>query len=84
MKKETGIITLGILVALMPFLGFPRLFEAILLVAFGLGIAVLGFLLRKGQLGALWPKGRSADVYTENSAPQKNDSEINERPSHSE
>jgi len=39
MTREVSIVFLGLLVAVMPFLGFPQRFEEILLVIFGLLIA---------------------------------------------
>lgn len=44
MTKHTAMIFLGILVAIMPMLGFPPLFRDLILVFSGLGIAVLAYL----------------------------------------
>ena len=46
MSKETGVIVLGMWVFLVPFLGVPGSWKTVLLVLSGLGIAVIGFLLR--------------------------------------
>ena len=65
--KETAILVLGLLVALLPFLGFPRSWKTIFFVFSGLAIALLAFLIREG-----WGRGssrmeRRTDVYVENS-----------------
>jgi len=44
MTKNTTIIFLGVLVAVLPALGFPTWMRTILFVAIGLGIAVLAYL----------------------------------------
>jgi len=45
MSKRTTIITLGIFVALVPFLGFPGAVETIFFVIAGLVFVVIGYLL---------------------------------------
>ena len=50
MTKDVGILVLGLLVAAMPFLGFPSSMEQIVFVVSGLVIAVLAFFIR-GELG---------------------------------
>ncbi len=45
MSKRTTIITLGIFVALMPFLGFPGVAKTIFFVIVGLTLVVIGYLL---------------------------------------
>lgn len=47
MTKDLGIITLGIGIALLPFLGLPYLFDTVLLVLAGLSVSLLTFLLRR-------------------------------------
>ncbi len=47
MTKKRTIIVLGIFVALLPFLGFPREAREILSVLAGLSIAVIAFLLKR-------------------------------------
>lgn len=50
MGKETLIIILGVLIALTPFLGFPRSWETVFFVVAGLGIvAVTIFFQRERQ-----------------------------------
>lgn len=46
MSKETAVIALGIWAILLPYLGVPRAWLTILLVLTGLGLVILGFLLR--------------------------------------
>ncbi len=45
MNKRITIITLGFLVALMPFLGFPGDVKTIFFVIVGLALAVMGYVL---------------------------------------
>lgn len=44
MTKHTAIIFLGILVALMPLLGFPPFVRDVIIILSGAGIAVLAYL----------------------------------------
>ncbi len=46
MSKRTTIITLGIFVAIMPFLGFPGTAKAVFFVIAGLVFAIIGYLLQ--------------------------------------
>lgn len=46
MTKDVGILILGLLVAAMPFLGFPSSFETVFFVGAGLLIAGMAFLIR--------------------------------------
>ena len=46
MSKETAVITLGILVIILPFLGFPEAWRVFFFVVTGIGLVVLGFYLR--------------------------------------
>ena len=50
MTKDVGILVLGLIVAAMPFLGFPSNIEQFILIVSGLLIAVLAFFIR-GELG---------------------------------
>ena len=50
MSKETAVIALGVFVVVVPFLGFPEGWRIVLLVLAGLGLAVLGFLIRAEML----------------------------------
>jgi hypothetical protein len=46
MSKEMTVIALGILVALVPYLGIPGSWRTVFLLIVGLGTALIGFLLR--------------------------------------
>ena len=63
MTKDVGILVLGLLVAAMPYLGFPAHIERIILVIIGLIIALLAFLLR-GDF-SLFSIERKADTFVE-------------------
>ena len=57
MSKEMGVIILGLLVIIIPYLGLPISWRTILLVIVGVGITIIGFLLRgevisKGTAGS--------------------------------
>ena len=66
--KNRIILILGILVALMPFFGFPSIYENGFYVIAGLAIAVLSFLVarhKRVRLSRKTSKGRVTDVYAE-------------------
>ncbi len=46
MSKETAVISLGIWVFILPFLGFPEAWRVALFVLTGAGLVVLGFFMR--------------------------------------
>jgi hypothetical protein len=46
MSKEMGIVALGIWVVVMPYLGIYRSWLTLLMVATGIALMVIGFLLR--------------------------------------
>ena len=50
MSKEMGVVLLGLLVVITPYLGFPSGWREVLLLLAGLGVMLLGFLLRGEQL----------------------------------
>jgi hypothetical protein len=50
MSKEMAIIALGVWVVIMPYLGIYRSWLTVLMVVTGLGLVVLGFLLRGEKL----------------------------------
>lgn len=50
MSKEMSIIALGIWVVIIPYLGVPSSWRTVLLVLTGIGIAVIGFLIRSEAL----------------------------------
>lgn len=47
MSKKRTLIILGILIAIIPFLGFPREFREVLTVILGLIVSILAFLLKR-------------------------------------
>lgn len=50
MKKDTLILVLGVMVIIVPFLGFPGRWEITLSVAFGIGIVISILLLRREMM----------------------------------
>ena len=66
MSKEMIVIALGLLVAVAPYLGVPGSWKTVLLVAAGLGIAGVGFLLRGESLARGTTQGDGH--FVENSA----------------
>lgn len=65
MTKDVGILILGLLVAAMPFLGFPGNVKTIVFVVAGLLIALLAFLIR-GDF-SLFRIERTGNTFVENS-----------------
>lgn len=49
MSKEMDVILLGLVIIVTPFLGIPGSWKTVVIVIAGLGVMLLGFLLR-GQL----------------------------------
>lgn len=66
MTKDVTIIVLGVLVALLPFSGFPGLWKTILFVILGLGIATLAFFMRKELIDYNGAGEKKTEVYVEN------------------
>ena len=50
MSKGISVVMLGTFVAILPFLGFPQPWRIIFFVIAGLGVTLLGFLLRADHL----------------------------------
>lgn len=46
MSKETAVVALGVWAIVLPYLGVPRVWLTILMVITGIGLIVIGFLLR--------------------------------------
>lgn len=59
MSKEVGIITLGVLVGLAPFLGLPGTWRTTFLVFLGLVMVLVGIILRRDALSRGETKGTS-------------------------
>jgi hypothetical protein len=70
MSKEMTVIVLGLLVAALPYLGIPGSLRTMLLVLIGLGLALIGFLLR-GETLSGETKISSRHPFVENKAPQQ-------------
>lgn len=64
MSKEMTLIVLGLLTAVLPFLGFPGSWRTVLFVLMGLAVAVIGFLLRARAL-ARGDEAGMRQTYTE-------------------
>ncbi len=75
MSKEMGIIILGLWIAVVPYLGIPSSWRTAVLVLSGLGVAVIGFLMRGETLSGIVRTGRLP--FVENSGPK---SRSHERP----
>lgn len=73
MKRETTLITLGILIIITPFLGIPWLWKTYALVFFGLCITILSFLLRYSARQRMLEHGRKTDTFEENGYAQFED-----------
>lgn len=69
MSKEMTIIALGLWVVVVPYLGIPSDWRAVLLVFSGLGIAVTGFLLRGEALSRGTIKPHEHNPFVESSIP---------------
>jgi len=63
MSKEMGVILLGVWVIIVPYLGIPSGWRTIILVLTGIGLMLLGFMLRAQELTA--PQGRK-NTFVEN------------------
>lgn len=68
MSKDVIIIVLGVVVAAISFLGFPSLWESIILAITGVAIAVLAFLSRQDvfRRGVYQSRHEEQGVYVEN------------------
>lgn len=64
MTKDVGILILGLIVAAMPFLGFPGGIKTVVFVVAGLLIALLAFLIR-GDF-SLFRIERTGNTFVEN------------------
>ena len=57
MSKEAGVILLGVFSVILPFLGFPSSWRTAMLVFAGIGLIVIGFLLRTEALSRMGRSG---------------------------
>lgn len=68
MSKKRMIIVLGLVVALLPFLGFPREIREALSVLAGLAIATVAFLLKR-KVEQVAPSVKN-DTFVQNGIPR--------------
>ena len=80
MTKDVGILVLGLLVATVPFLGFPSDVKQYILVGSGLVIAVLAFIIR----GELETDDHATESYSQNGGANKVADDVEERDERSE
>jgi len=66
MSKETAVITLGFLVIIMPFLGFPEAWRTGFIFIFGVALVVVGFFLRTEFMARRRKEGGVDSSYMEN------------------
>ena len=69
MGKETLIIILGVLIALTPFLGFPRSWETVFFVVAGLGIVAVTVFFQRERQRLEKTKRQETSASGKNSAP---------------
>lgn len=62
MSKEMTIVALGIWVMVVPYLGVPGSWRTVILVLTGVGIAIVGFLLRGEALSRGHARGRATFI----------------------
>lgn len=67
MTKETGILVFGVIVAVMPFLGFPNGVEEFIIVVSGISIVVLAVLIQNSERKrGIGKNGRQTEMFVEN------------------
>jgi hypothetical protein len=71
MSKGSLIAILGLIIAFMPFTGFPLAVKTLVSVIAGIFLLVIGFLVRQERLWLLRTLSgeHKTDVYAENGAP---------------
>ncbi len=71
MSKATVVVFIGIIVALISFMGFPSVVKVTVTVLAGIAIIILGLLMRVERLWLLraLQGGHKTDAYAENGAP---------------
>lgn len=65
MGKELLVIGIGVLVAILPFLGFPNSLDTVFFVMLGLSITILGTLIRRDALAREAREARRAETYVQ-------------------
>lgn len=73
MSKAVIVTIIGVIVALLPYLGFPSFFIKLVTTLAGIAIIVLGLLMRVERLWMLraLSGGHKTDAYAENGAQPK-------------
>ena len=73
MKKDISLITLGVWIVVVPFLGFPGTWKTIIFVISGLAVVLLTVLWRHELLRSGFPQKKgNHDVFVENgNVPQR-------------
>jgi len=66
MKKQRTIFILGIITAIMPFLGFPNSWRKLFFVLLGLSISYFAYLLYMEKKGVVSIKQDRSNTYTDN------------------
>ncbi len=68
MSKGSTILVLGLLLAFLPFTGFPNAIKMTFAVIFGVIVMILGFLVRQERLWLMRALSgeHKTDAYTEN------------------
>lgn len=77
MSKDPIILILGIVVAIVPFLGFPGSFETVIFVLSGLAIAILAFMLRRDMAQGVhcepFVEGKKTETFSQNNVKKNYD-----------
>jgi threonine/homoserine/homoserine lactone efflux protein len=66
MTNQRTIFILGLVVAIMPFLGFPSSWKKVFYILLGFGIAYLAYLLYKEKKASVSTKENRTNTYTDN------------------
>ncbi|MBL7045796.1 MAG: hypothetical protein ISR99_02090 [Parcubacteria group bacterium] len=77
MSKDPIILILGVVVAVVPFLGFPGTFESVIFVLSGAAIAILAFLIRRDMARGLhcepFVEGKKTATFSQNNVKKNYD-----------
>ncbi len=66
MSKEVSVLTLGALIAFLPFLGLPGSWRTIVMIVAGLIVAVIGIMLRREALARGSGGSRGTSFFVDN------------------